>query len=350
MPSAGFSESLIGPEATIAEAIHILDCAGTGALVVCGEDRKLQGLLTDGDIRRAFLRGISFDRPCLTIATREPIMSSASDDKSHLLRIMDQYDVNHIPIVDEERRVVDLILRRDLVNRKQEASAVIMAGGFGRRLLPLTTGVPKPMLPVGDRPLMEHTIERLRKAGIQRVNITTHYLGEKIISHFGNGEGFGVDLRYVAEEQPLGTVGGLKLLRDLQEPLLVINGDIVTGVDFQNLVEYHREHRADLTMGVKREEIALAYGVVDCDGPYIRAIREKPKYTFLVNAGIYMLEPSVHRFIPSQGRFDMTELIQRLLDAGRPVVSFPIVEYWQDIGSPDDYERVQHDLANGESR
>jgi len=342
--SPRLSSVMISPDTALSEAIAILDSAGTGALVLCGEDQKLFGVLTDGDIRRAILRGVSFDRPCGTIATREPVVASPSESPAELLRTMNDFDVNHLPVVDAEGKVVDLLLRRDLATDEgAPLSAVIMAGGFGTRMRPLTETTPKPMLPIGGRPLLELTIERLRKAGISRVNITTHYLAENIKRHFGDGRAFGVSLNYVSEDQPLGTAGGLRLVKDCGEPLLVINGDILTGINFQEMLDYHRQLGADVTVGARRYDIQVPYGVIDCDGPRVLGLREKPQLTFMINAGIYLLEPSVYKYIPNGDRFDMTDLILRLTQVGRHVVTFPIMEYWLDIGHPADYRQAQQD-------
>jgi NDP-sugar pyrophosphorylase family protein len=240
------------------------------------------------------------------------------------------------------------VLRQDLVlDNSAQMSAVIMAGGFGTRLMPLTTDLPKPMLPVGDRPLLERTIERLRKAGIRRVNVTTHHLSEKITEHFRDGSDFGVELSYVTEEHPLGTAGGLSFINRSAEPILVLNGDILTSVNFRELLAFHRENHADLTVGVRLHELNIPYGVVECDGAHVKDLREKPTIRLLVNAGVYILEPVVSYFIPKGRRCDMTELIKNLLEAGRKVVSFPIMEYWLDIGLHTDYEKANEDARMG---
>jgi NDP-sugar pyrophosphorylase family protein len=261
------------------------------------------------------------------------------------LRLMDEgtcFPVDHLPIVDGGGKVVDLLLRRDLVALSPAAvGAVIMAGGLGTRLRPLTDRVPKPMLPVGDRPLLELTINRLRESGIRRVSITTHYLADQITSHFGDGADFGVDVAYVTEDRPLGTAGALRLMARSTEPVLVINGDVLTRVDYRDMLAYHRQHHAVATVGVKSHELTVPFGVVESDGPRVLRLREKPQLRFLVNAGVYLLEPGVERCIPEDGRFDMTDLIECLLARREPVVMFPIVESWLDIGRPDDYRRAQ---------
>lgn len=338
----------IAPGASIAEAVERLERAGTGALLVCDPERRLLGVLTDGDVRRAILAGVGFDRPCLEIAKREPVVAPAGATPAEALELMDhgrEFVINHLPLVTADGIATGLLLRSDLVVQEQlPLSAVIMAGGFGRRLLPLTEHVPKPMLPVGGRPLLERTIGTLKSAGIGRVAIATHHLAERITGHFGDGHDFGVELSYVAEDSPLGTAGALRLLGEVLEPVLVINGDILTGISYGDMLRFHREHRADLTVAVRRCDVEIPYGVLQADGAYIRGVTEKPRSSYLINAGIYLLEPAVHRLIPDGRRFDMTDLIQRVLEEGKRVAGFPIVEYWLDIGQRSDYEQAQRDI------
>jgi dTDP-glucose pyrophosphorylase/CBS domain-containing protein len=339
---------IISPTASIGEAIARLDKAGTGALVLCLSGRALYGLLTDGDIRRAILHGIPMKAACESIASRKPVTAQRSISAGEALHLMNQHDIHHLPVVDAEGHVIEFLLRRDLVTEEQmNLSAVIMAGGYGTRLRPLTESVPKPMLPVGDRPLLERTIQQLRSSGIREVNLTTHYLPESIVNHFGNGETFGVRLNYLKEDHPLGTAGGLKLMKRTNGPFLVINGDILTGVSFQAMLAYHRKHGAEITVGVRKYEVKVPFGVVECEDIRVTQLREKPSLSFFINAGIYLLEPSTCDYIPEGQRFDMTELIQKLVEAGRPVVSFPIMEYWLDIGHEADYEKAQEDYRNG---
>ncbi len=336
------------PALTIGEAIMRLDTAGTGALLLCEAGGEFIGLLTDGDIRRGLLRGLTLQDECGAIATRKPFVATLEQTPAEMLQLMNRVDIHHLPLVNANRQALGLVLRRDLaLDDSAQMSAVIMAGGFGTRLMPLTTGLPKPMLPVGDRPLLEHMIERLRKAGIRRVNVTTHHLSEKITEHFRDGSDFGVELSYVNEEHPLGTAGGLGFINRNAEPILVLNGDILTSVNFRELLAFHRENHADLTVGVRVHEINVPYGVVECDGAHVKDLKEKPTIRLLVNAGVYILEPVVSYFIPNGRRCDMTELIKNLLEAGRKVVSFPIMEYWLDIGLHTDYERANEDVRMG---
>jgi NDP-sugar pyrophosphorylase family protein len=215
------------------------------------------------------------------------------------------------------------------------------------RLRPLTQDVPKPMLQVGDRPLLELIVDQLRAAGIRRVNMATHYKGEIIAQHFGNGHGFGVEIVYVTEDQPLGTAGALTLVEASDDPILVINGDILTRLDVRSMLEFHREHDADMTVAVKLHEFQLPYGVVEIKGSDIVGISEKPKIQHFINAGVYLLRSSLCKAIPTNQSYDMPDLIQQVLRDGGRVVSFPVHEYWLDIGQVDDYAKAKNDHALG---
>lgn len=343
------------PTATIREAIATIDRNQRGIVLVTDAERHLLGTITDGDIRRAILHGSTLETAVTAILQMKarvsptaPVTAAIPTERAQLLHLMQTHRVHQIPLLDGEGKVGGLVTMDDLVpNHAAPTQAVIMAGGFGRRLYPLTETVPKPMLQVGDRPIMERLIGQLREAGIQRVSVTTHFQPEKITEYFGDGEAFGVQLHYVTEERPLGTAGALSLLEASTEPLLVVNGDVLTGTDFRALLAYHREHRADLTVAVRQYDMTVPYGVIECEGERVTNVREKPVTTVFVNAGIYLLEPGAHRAIPTGERFDMTDLIHRLLAAGRCVISFPILEYWLDIGQQADFRQAQEDLRNG---
>ena len=340
---------------TIRDAIEMINRNERGIVLITDDERRLLGTITDGDIRRAILADSGLDTPVQDLLIKktespypEPIKALARTNPDELLFLMRKHVIQQVPLVDSDDRVVDLVTMEDLLaDDNLPVQAVIMAGGLGTRLRPLTEDMPKPMLPIGDQPVMELMLGQLSKAGINRVNITTHYLPEKIREHFGDGQLFGVELKYVNEERPLGTAGAIGLMEPADTPLLVINGDILTKVDFKAMLKYHRKHKADLTVGVRQYDLEVPYGVLQCEGAYVRGLQEKPKYNFLVNAGIYLLEPSVYDYIPNGQRFDMTDLIERLLEDGRAVVSFPIVEYWLDIGEPADYKQAQEDVRNG---
>jgi NDP-sugar pyrophosphorylase family protein len=297
---------------------------------------------------------MDLDSPVKTLLDRRaptahptPLTASVGTSRADLLSMMNEYTLRHIPVVDESGRVVDVVLLDDLVREEElPLRAVIMAGGYGTRLRPITEGLPKPMLPIGDRPLLELTLQQLRDAGIKRVNLATHYKRDIIANHFGDGHSFGVKIRYVEEDQPLGTAGALGLIETSEDPLLVINGDVVTRVDFHAMLDFHRHHRADMTVAVRQHEVQLPHGVVETDGLAITGISEKPILRHFMNAGIYLLNPEMCRFVPSGRRYDMTDLISRLIAEGCRVVSFPIREYWLDIGQVEDYQKALRDFES----
>lgn len=355
MANYPLAKLFIGNNDLIRSVLVNIDQSGCGLALVVDSNHRLIGTVTDGDVRRAMLAAIDLEAPvsvllALKIDSQypEPVTAKVGTGRDELLAMMQRYVLRQIPILDEDRIVVDLVLLNDLMAIDElPLQAVIMAGGLGTRLRPLTKNLPKPMLPVGGKPLMERVIGQLREAGIRHINVTTHYMPEKIIEYFGDGRKFGVDLNYLHEEHPLGTGGALSLMPLPQEPVLVINGDILTQVNFRAMYSFHREHKADLTLAVRPYEIQVPYGVIECDGPRVRRLQEKPQIEFMVNAGIYLLEPTVYQFIQPNTSFNMTDLIQRLLDASRMVVSFPVHEYWLDIGQHAEYIQAQGDVKNG---
>lgn len=349
--TVNLSAFILRPGASIREAMSCIDRNAKGIALVLDDDGRLLATVTDGDIRRALLDRIDPGSPLTTVVERkehEPVTAPAATDTATLIDLMTRHSLRHVPVVDEEGHVVDLAVLNDLVKEIElPLKAVVMAGGFGTRLHPLTAETPKPMLPVGGRPLLEHVVDQLRACGIRHVNLTTHYLAEAISDHFGDGSRFGIEIGYVNEEQPLGTAGALALLEETDEVMLVLNGDILTRVDYRAMLDFHREHNAVMTVGVRREEVQLPFGVVESDGVRILGIEEKPVVAHFINAGIYLLEPSVRRHVPEGSRFDMPELVQKLLDADETVVAFPVREYWMDIGQPSAYEQAERDVGAG---
>lgn len=329
---------------------------GQGIALVVDAHGRLISTITDGDLRRAILAGMDLHQPVRewlgrSSKPRTPVTASAGMPRRELLRLMRKVELRHIPLLDGTGRVVDLACLSDLIPTRQAdelgLSAVVMAGGQGTRLRPLTEHTPKPMLPVGEKPVIERIVGQLRDAGIRRLHLATHYKADVFSDHFGSGAAFGVAINYVAEEVPLGTAGVLSTLRDGKESLLVVNGDILTRLNYRAFVEFHRENGADMTVGLRRYDIDIPYGVVQTDGIVVQGLQEKPTQKLFVNAGIYLVEPAAAQYVPDGKRFDMTDLIAALLSDGRRVVGFPIGEYWLDIGKPDDYERAQLDARNG---
>jgi dTDP-glucose pyrophosphorylase len=342
---SGVAEFFISPGSTIGEAMARIDRNAKGIVLVVDSERRLVATITDGDLRRAILAGVDLGEPVERIrangpASAVPITAPFGTPDAQLLRLMNQHSIRHIPLLDPDGRVSDIALLSELARECElPLTAVVMAGGYGMRLRPLTDTMPKPMLPVGDRPLLEHIVGQLRAAGVRKVVLATHYRGQLITDHFGDGRAFGIEIGYVHEDEPLGTAGALSMvMRTSQEPVLVVNGDVLTQVNFRAMRVFHEEHGADMTVGVKQYEFQVPYGVVALDGLEVTGISEKPLLRQFINAGIYLLNPDVCDMIPAGRRYDMPDLMRRLVLERRRVVGFPVRERWLDIGQPGDYE------------
>ena len=348
-------ELVVSPNSCIRDVLECIDRGARGIALIVDDQRRLISTVTDGDARRAILAGMDLDVPLTELLVQRdargalsPVTAPHTASQSDLLHLMNERTLRQIPLVDEEGRVVDVAFLSELAKEYElPLRALIMAGGYGTRLKPLTDDMPKPMLPVGDRPLLEIIVDGLREAGIRQVNVATHYKAEVIADHFKDGQKFGVDIRYVKEHEPLGTAGALSLLEESDEPLLVINGDILTRVDFRSMLNFHKEQKADLTVAVRQYEFNVPYGVILTDGVNVKGIAEKPVVKQFINAGIYLLNPSVRKLVPFGKAYDIPDLIEWLIGDQRPVVCFPIREYWLDIGKADQYDQAKSDMANG---
>ena len=346
---------LVAPHTSVRDTMLVIDKYAKGIAVVVDDERRLVATITDGDIRRAILAGIDFGVPVMHLKQRQssgpervPVTARVGATETELIALMKERSVPQIPLLDAERRVCGLAVLHDLLHRLDlPVTGVIMAGGFGKRLSPLTDSVPKPMLPINGRPLMEHTLDKFRQAGVQSVHITTHYLSDSITRHFKDGAGFGVNLTYVQESEPLGTAAALAQIKAGTDPLLVMNGDILTNVNLRAMLDFHREHGACLTVGVRQYDIEVPFGVVESDGIKVLAVTEKPVLRHFINAGIYMVEPAVCRLIPPKQHFDMPDLITAAIQQGGTVISFPVSEYWLDIGRIEQYQKAGADAAEG---
>ncbi len=347
---------LVTPASSVRETMAVIDRGTKGIAMVVDGECHLLATVTDGDIRRAILSGANLDLPVLQLKQPSagarlgnPVSAPVGTSRDELLALMRQHRIRQVPLLDDERRVCDLAVIDDLLKRTELAvTGVIMAGGFGKRLRPLTESTPKPMLPINGKPLLEHTLDKLREAGVQSVHITTHYLGDSIVRHFKDGAEFGLNLTYVEEAEPLGTAAALALVRpDTAHPLLVMNGDILTNVNVRAMLDFHREHRASLTVGVRQYDIEVPFGVVESEGVRVIGITEKPVLRHFINAGIYIVEPALCRLIPAGKHFDMPDLITATIREGGTVICFPVREYWLDIGRLEHYEKAGADMAEG---
>ncbi len=339
------SEIKISPATTIREALRIIDTGAMQiALVVDAADRLI-GTLTDGDIRRGLLKGMELDASIEDLYNHHPVSVRLSDTKERIMEISVDRRIYQIPVLDEEGRVIRLAEIDQLLRQEKHPNTVVlMAGGLGSRLKPLTDHTPKPMLSVGGKPILETVITQFRKHGYLKMVISLNYKADIIRSYFGNGSTFGVEIEYIEENQRMGTAGALGLLKNQpKESFFVMNADILTLVDFESLMDFHLRNGSDATMCIREYGMEVPYGVVRLNKDNIVSIEEKPIQQFYVNAGIYVLTPELLNLIPKGEPLDMTGLFEKAVGKGLATLSFPIREFWMDIGKPEDYERANLD-------
>ncbi len=339
---------LLPPEATIHQALAAINAARSQLALVVDPERHLLGTLSDGDIRRALLNGATLENPVGPWMNSEPKIARDSDRSEDVLAMMRIHGLHRVPLLDAARRVVGLRTVEDfLQSPERETPVVIMAGGLGSRLNELTRDRPKPMLPVGGRPLLETIIDRFVAQGFRDIWLAVNYRAEVIMDHFGDGSAFAARIRYLREEKRLGTAGALSLMpRDLAHPVVVSNADLLTSLDYGALLDAHHAARADATMAVREQEHAIPFGVVtEIEGRVLR-IEEKPSQQVLVNAGVYVLAPSVIGLVPDGTYYDMPQLLDELIRRNRLVACHRIDGYWLDIGHRADYERAQNEFGS----
>ncbi len=333
---------MVQPSTPVLEVMQVLDSSKLQIVLVVDEQRKLLGSVTDGDIRRGILAGVSVEAPVERIMNRAPRACSVNDSRETVLASMKATKLHQIPLVDEDMRVQGLEVIDELIqNGGRDNWVVLMAGGYGSRLRPHTDNCPKPLLEVGQSPLLEIIIKELRKYGLRKFFIALHYKKEMIRDYFGDGKKWNVRIEYIQEEEKLGTAGALGLLPEKPTaPLLVMNSDLLTNVNYSLLFDYHREHGAAASMCVREYVMQVPFGVAKLDKHRLVSIEEKPKQHFFVNAGIYLLEPSALDLIAPNQRLDMNELLEELLRRKQQVNVFPIREYWLDVGRETDLEKA----------
>jgi len=342
-----FKKILLPPDATIRSALEIIDSGSIKMALVADENIRLLGTLTDGDIRRAILGGKGLDDSIETVYFRTPTTCGINDSKEKILQLAVAHKLYQIPIVDAEGRIVGVTEVDELLQPAHRTNKVVlMAGGLGTRLSPLTDTTPKPMLHVGNKPILETIIENFAKYGYTEIILSVNYKSHIIEEYFGDGSAHGVKIEYVHESKRMGTAGALALIRDsLNEPFFVMNGDLLTNINFEHMRDYHLSHDAVATMAVREYDFQVPYGVVNVSEGRILSIEEKPTHKFFVSAGIYMLSPKVLTHIPDEEFFDMPTLFEKLISSGNNAVSFPIREYWLDIGRMSDYERANNEYG-----
>lgn len=342
------SEIVLSSMSTVRDALILIDKLALHIAVVTDENFKLLGIVTDGDVRRAILNGLSLDAPVTDIMNTNPTTVPPTFSKRQMVRIMREKSFLVLPIVEEGILVGIETMKSALTPVRHDNPVFIMAGGFGTRLRPLTDNCPKPLLKVGEKPILETILQHFINHGFHNFYISTHYLPEMIREHFKDGSGWGVSIQYVHEDKPLGTGGALGLLPDdLPDlPLIMMNGDILTNINFETLLSFHVNEKADATMCVREYQYQIPYGVVEGVDGRIQKMVEKPVQYFNINTGIYVINPSVIRNVSKEQSIGMPTLLEQEVARGKSVMMYPLHEYWLDIGQMEDYRRAQSDILN----
>lgn len=338
----GFSDITITPETKILQAIQIIDASAQQIGLVVNEQNKLLGTITDGDIRRAILKGVNLQEAVCGIMNTKPKIARLESSREKMLAIMKQKKLRHIPIVDGEGYLVGLETIDDLIdNSKIDNWVILMAGGLGTRLGELTRNCPKPLISVGGKPLLETIVDNFREYGFYNFFMSVNYKAEMIEQYFADGLDWNINIKYLRENKRLGTAGALSLLETMpNKPIIVMNGDLLTKVNFQQLLDYHVQQKAMATMCVREYSFQVPYGVVCIDNGKLTGIDEKPVQNFFVSGGIYVIEPKALELIPKDTYYDMPTLFDAIIKKGLTANVFPIREYWVDIGKRDDLERA----------
>jgi dTDP-glucose pyrophosphorylase len=343
-------DHLISVNSTIKEALSILDKQGliANVLFVVDDEGMLQGSLTDGDIRRAFLKGLQ-----ITSSVRDAMKPDCRYLKKGAFNKKEidackSIGMTFLPVINDQKEIISIL---NLKNYKSfiALDAVLMAGGKGQRLYPLTENIPKPLLKIGERPIIEHNIDRLKKFGIENVFISINYLGEKLVEYFGNGSKKGINISYIKEKKPLGTVGSIKLAEKdfVEETILLMNSDLLTTIDFAEFYDAFISSSADMAVAATSYHVDIPYAVLEVEeNNIVQSLKEKPRYTYYSNAGIYLLKRSILAYIPDDEIFDSTDLMEKLINDGKKIITYPILGYWLDIGKLDDYKKAQEDIRH----
>ncbi|MBR4571080.1 MAG: nucleotidyltransferase family protein [Candidatus Riflebacteria bacterium] len=345
------SRILIYPNTSIIDTLKVIDDTAVEIALVVDENKHLIGTVTDGDIRRGLIKGSSLNEPINSLMNPSPITAGLNTTDDELLFMMTNRSIKHMPIVDSEKHVLRLVLLKDLIaGKKRPNFAVIMAGGLGSRLGSLTQNTPKPLLPVGGKPVIAIIAEQLKKHGIENIYISINYKGSQIKEWFENHPINGAQISYLEEKEFLGTAGSLSLLpTKTSETIIVINGDIISPINFGSLLEFHQQNHNSLTLCTREFSFQVPYGVLKLNGSQLISIEEKPSQNIFINAGIYAVSPEILQYIPENTRYDMPQLINTAIKNGKTVGCYPVSDYWLDIGTPQDYIKAGQEFKDFEN-
>jgi dTDP-glucose pyrophosphorylase/CBS domain-containing protein len=329
------------------DVLKIIDKSSKQICLVLDENKKLLGTISDGDIRRALIKNISLDDTIENVYFKKPTVANVNDTKEKIINLCKIKKIHQIPIVDDDNVIVGLEILDELIGTQiKKNKAVLMVGGLGMRLRPLTDDTPKPMLYVGEKPILQTIVENFANYGFVEIIMCVGYRSNIIKDFFGDGSKFGVNIEYINEELRLGTAGALSLLNIEQkpnEPFFVMNGDLVTKVNFDHLLNFHLSNNAKATMCVREYDFQVPYGVVNIEDGRIKTIDEKPTHKFFVNAGIYVLNPPSIDIIPENKFYDMPSLFQEMIKHNDKLLPFPLYENWLDVGKIDEYNKANQE-------
>ncbi|WBW95438.1 nucleotidyltransferase family protein [Oceanirhabdus sp. W0125-5] len=330
-------------QCSIREAMEKISENLTSSAIVVNEDKQVLGMITDGDIRRALLDGKGLESSIEEVFFRNIKHLNYDAGKRKAKEIMLKYKIRQLPVIDEDKKLKKLYFLDDIISYdKKDEWVVIQAGGFGTRLRPLTDTMPKPLLKIGEKPVLEHIIDGFIYFGFRKFIITLNYKGDMIREYFGNGEKYGIRIEYITEDTPLGTAGSLSLCKNIidSDDIIMVNGDILTGLDYEEFLNFHKEGNNDITVGAREYKVQIPYGVLETEGLTIKKIEEKPKFDFYINSGIYAIKKNIISLINKVEKTDMTEIIERADNVNYKRMVYPIKEYWTDIGRMEDFEKA----------
>ena len=342
------SQIFVSPNLTIGKALKVINTGAVKIAIVVNDNNQLLGTLSDGDLRRGLISKKSLDDHIEDIYFKTPITASRNESRESLLNLCSFNHISQIPIIDSDRKVVDLFFLDDELSKKQfENNVVLMVGGLGSRLRPLTENIPKPMLSVGGKPILQTIVKGFVDKGFNKITMCLGYKSNVIQKFFKDGSEFGATIDYVEEDKQMGTAGALTLLtKKLNKPFFVMNGDLLTNINYEQMLDYHYLHNSIATMCVREYDIQVPYGVVNTNNEEIISIEEKPVHSFFVNAGIYLLEPECIKMIPKNEYYDMTSLFEKIISKDQKAISFPLRDYWLDIGKESEYKKANNDFSN----
>lgn len=335
---------LIYKNYSIRRTLKAIDSGAKGIALLIDDNERLIGTVTDGDVRRALLKDISLDDPVENIVHYNPVIVKENMTKEEMKDIFIRKAVKDIPVIDNNNRIIDIISINDvLLPDGKKNPVVIMAGGLGTRLKDLTKEIPKPMLKVGNNPILQHIISNFKQYGYNKMLFCVNYKSEIIENYFQDGIAYGVKIDYIKETKRLGTAGGIKLAEEyINEPFFVINGDIFTNLNVENMMKFHLQNEFDITIGTRKHYFQIPYGVIETKNNNVISLREKPEIEYLINAGVYCLKPDLIKLIPRNKYFEITDLINLCINSGKRIGSYEIKDYWMDIGRIEDYNEVNN--------